>query len=86
MSPVDQLESTARWSVIAPEDPVELERVADGAVREDLVDHGAQEVLLPVDPVEVALEQAVARPHVLQRQVALDVVSSPWSLLSCWLS
>ena len=49
--------------------------------------HGAQEVLLAVDAVEVALEQAVAHPDVLQRALALEVGPALLPLLtSCWVS
>ena len=51
----------------------ELHRVADGVVRQHLAHHRAQEVLLPGDPVEVAVEQAVAHPDVLQGELVLQV-------------
>ena len=43
------------------------------SARQRLVQHGAQEVLLPRDPVEVAVEEAVAHPDVLQSQLVLQV-------------
>jgi hypothetical protein len=53
--------------------PGELQGVAGGGGRQGLAQHRAQEVLLPRHPVEVTVEQPVAHPHVLQRQVALEV-------------
>ena len=67
------------WSIVSDdgdrlEQVLQLERVEQGAAGDQLAEHRGQEVLLALDPVQVAVGQAVPLPDEGQRLLALDDV------------